>query len=233
MLRQYSLGLLLSFIISFAAWASPIELAKAPTFVDPNAISLALLPPPPAANSEEQRLDTAILMWEQSRRTVYDTQRAWGSVTLDPNYFNEALGVRFEESRFPQLFNIMKTVLADTRLYVDAFKVHYKRPRPYQDNPAIKPIIPLEESYSYPSGHGTRGMTLALVLAELFPTRREALLQTGYTLGQDRIIGGVHYPSDITASVTLAQAVSKSIIASDAFKTKIKAAQDEIKRIRQ
>ncbi len=231
MLRQYSMVLFFSFLINFSAWATSLELAKTPTFVDTNAISLELIPPPPLTDSLEQKMDTTILMWEQSRRTYYDTQRAWGSVTLDPSYFNEALGARFEESRFPQLFNIMQTVLADTRLYVDAFKVHYKRPRPYQANPDIKPIIPVEESYSYPSGHGTRGMTAALVLAELFPARREALIKTGVTLGQDRVIGGVHYPSDIEASVTLAQALAASIVASDTFKTQVKAAQDEINRI--
>ncbi|HLF66872.1 MAG TPA: hypothetical protein VI522_04570, partial [Gammaproteobacteria bacterium] len=100
MLRHYFLGLFFGFIIHFSAFATPLELAKAPTFVDANAIALEFLPPPPAADSLALKMDNAILMWEQGRHTYYDNQRAWGSVTLDPNYFNEALGVRFEESRF-------------------------------------------------------------------------------------------------------------------------------------
>lgn len=231
MSQRYSMCLFMGLILSFSAWATPLELAKTPTFVSPNAIQLELLPPPPAPDSLEQKMDNVILMWEQNSRTVYDGQRAWGSVTLTPSYFNEALGARLEESKYPQLYSLINMVMGDSKLYTDAFKNHYKRPRPYNASPAIKPMIPIEESFSYPSGHGTRGMTAALVLAELFPDRRDVLLQTGRTLGQDRIIGGVHYPSDIQAAVTLAESLAKSIIASDAFKTKAKAAQNEIRGI--
>lgn len=230
MLRSYALGLLL-IIVSSISWANPIKVAQMPTFIDPNTISIEVLPPPPEADSLTLKMDTTILMWEQNSRTYYDLQRAWGSVTLEPSYFNQALNARFEESRFPQLYKLMKTVMADARLYVDAFKDHYKRARPFDADPNIKPAIPLEISYSYPSGHGTRGMTLALVLAEIFPARKEVILQTGLTLGQDRIIGGVHYPSDIQASVTLAQALAKAIINSETFKTQVKAAQAEIDQI--
>jgi acid phosphatase (class A) len=231
-MKQRHLGiLLLSLILSFSAFASTLAITKTPTFIEPQNISLETLPPPPTADSEAKKRDLAILMWEQNTRTYYDIERAWGSVTLEPSYFNQAIGVRFEENRYPKLYGLMKTVMADARIFIDAFKVHYKRPRPYQDHKDIKPAIPIEESYSYPSGHGTRGMTLALVYAEIFPERREQILTTGLSLGQDRIIGGVHYPSDIEASVKLAESLAKNIIASDAFKTKLKEAQDEIAQI--
>lgn len=230
MITRYFLSIFLC-ITSSMIWAASIQVAKNPTFVDPNDIALELLPAPPAADSLAFQMDTTVLMWEQNTRTEYDANRAWGSVTLTPSYFNEALNARFEESRFPQLYALMNMVLADARLYVDAFKDQYKRPRPYQNDPKVIPIIPIEESTSYPSGHGTRGMTLALVFAEIFPKRSDVLIATGYTLGQDRVMGGVHYPSDISASVTLAQALAESIIASDAFKMKVNEAKDEIASI--
>jgi acid phosphatase (class A) len=232
MLRQYTIGFLLVFI-SISAWANALELVNQPSYIDTKDITLAVIPAPPAADSLQQKMDTAILMWEQDRRTYYDAQRAWASVTLDPSSYNEALNARFEESRFPKLYQILKTVFADARLYVDAFKLHYMRERPYDADPNIKTVIPREESTSYPSGHATRGMTVALVLAEIFPEKREALLETGRQFGLDRVIGGVHYPSDIDASVKLAQALSQSIIASDAFKADVKNAQDEIVRLNQ
>lgn len=231
MLRQY-LSLFLFTFIAVCVQAANLEITKTPTFIDPKNIPFETLPPPVAANSDAQSRDMHIVMWEQNSRTIYDIERAWGSVTLEPSYFNEALGVRFEEARYPKLYAIMKTVMNDARIFVDAFKVHYQRPRPYQDSKDVKPVIPVEESYTYPSGHGTRGMTLALVYAELFPKQKEALLKTGLTLGQDRVIGGVHYPSDIEASVILAQALAKNIIASPTFKTQIKDAQDEIVQIK-
>lgn len=230
MLRQYSLGLFL-FFISFSLWASELQLTKPPVFVNPSDITLELFAPPPVKGSVEEKRDIDILMWEIDSRTIYDAQRAWGSVTLTPSYFNEAINARFEEARYPKLYQLMTNVLGDARIYVDAFKAHYMRPRPYQDNPDLQPIIPVEESSSYPSGHATRGMTAALVFAEIFPQRHEVLVKTGLSLGQDRVIGGVHYPSDIEASVVLAQALAKSITKSDAFKAQVKAAQDEIKSI--
>ncbi|MGA2654686.1 MAG: phosphatase PAP2 family protein [Gammaproteobacteria bacterium] len=223
---------LLSLILSFSAFATSLEIAKTPTFIDPQAITLETIAAPPAANSEAFKRDTDIILWEQNTRTYYDLERAFGSVTLEPSYFNQALNARFEEARFPKLYQLMKAVMAESKIYTDAYKIYYKRPRPYQDNKDIKPAIPIEESYSYPSGHGTRGMTLALVFAELFPAKRDALLKTGYSLGQDRVIGGVHYPSDIEGAVALAQVVAKNIIASDAFKAKVKDAQDEIAQIK-
>ncbi len=231
-MKHRNLGILfLSVIFSFSAFASTLAITKTPTFIDPQNITLETLPPP-AADAETKTRDLAILMWEQNSRTYYDIERAWGSVTLEPSYFNQALGVRFEEARYPKLYSLMKTVMADARIFIDAFKVQYKRPRPYQDNKDIKPAIPIEESYSYPSGHGTRGMTLALVYAEIFPDRHDQLLATGLSLGQDRIVGGVHYPSDIEGSVKLAQSLAKNIVASDAFKAQIKDAEAEIAQIK-
>ncbi|MFA6058574.1 MAG: phosphatase PAP2 family protein [Taibaiella sp.] len=229
-MRQYAVGLFL-FFISFSLFATDLQLTKTSTFVNPSDITLELLPPPSADGSPEQKRDIDILMWEIASRTIYDEQRAWGSVTLTPSYFNEAINARFEESRYPKLYQLMKTVADDAYIYINAFKTHYKSPRPYQDDPSIKPILPIEESYAYPSGHATRGMTMALVFAEIFPQKREQLIKVGYGLGQDRVIGGVHYPSDIEASVVLAQALAKSIIKSDAFKTQIKVAQQEIDHI--
>ncbi len=231
MLRKSLFSFLLSSIITVSAWATPLELAKAPTFVDPASITLEVIPPPPAAGSLQQARDLTILMWEQNRRTMYDAQRAWGSVTLEPSYFNEALNARFEEARYPKLYNLMKAVLGDAKIFTDALKLHYKVARPYDADPTMQPIIPVEESFTYPSGHAARGMTSALVLAELFPARRDELLQVGLTLGQDRVIGGVHYVSDIESSVILSQALAQSIIASDAFKAQVLAAQDEINAI--
>lgn len=229
-MRQYTLGLFL-FFISLSLWAADLQLAKSPVFVNPSDITLELLAAPPADGTIEKKRDIDILMWEIDSRTIYDEQRSWGSVTLTPSYFNEAISARFEEARYPKLYQLMTGVLGDARIYIDAFKAHYMRPRPYQDNPALQPIIPVEESSSYPSGHATRGMTAALVFAEIFPQRHDILVKTGLELGQDRVIGGVHYPSDIEASVVLAQALAKSIIQSDVFKAQIKAAREEINSI--
>jgi acid phosphatase (class A) len=70
-----------------------------------------------------------------------------------------------------------------------------------------------EESFSYPSGHATRGVLAARVLAELAPARRAELLRLGEQVGYDRVVGGVHYPSDVLAGQRLGAALADELLA--------------------
>ena len=51
-------------------------------------------------------------------------------------------------------------------------------------------------------------MLFAEVLAEIYPDQRDALLARGRQIGFDRIIGGVHYPSDVVAGAALGTLVA-------------------------
>ena len=82
--------------------------------------------------------------------------------------------------------------------------------------------------YSYPSGHSTRGTLFALLLAELFPDRREAILAKGRDSGWLRVQGGVHYPTDIYAGRVLGQALARKFLSSPAFQRDFAAAQAEL-----
>ena len=81
----------------------------------------------------------------------------------------------------------------------------------------IKPAADLEKSMSYPSGHATRGIIFALVLAELVPAQKDAILARGKQIGDDRVLAGVHFPSDVVAGQTLAKAILAQLMASEAF----------------
>jgi len=49
----------------------------------------------------------------------------------------------------------------------------------------------------------TRLFAFALLLAELAPERRDAILEAGRQVGVDRVVGGVHFPTDIEAGQRL------------------------------
>jgi hypothetical protein len=77
------------------------------------------------------------------------------------------------------------------------------RLRPFVQHPIL--VIPLFTTgdFSYPSGHAS-GMELqARILAELFPKKREALLQRARQIADGRVVAGVHYASDTEAGLTL------------------------------
>lgn len=93
----------------------------------------------------------------------------------------------------------------------------FKRPRPFVSNPLIKPCIPLEKSYAYPSGHTTLARALAHVLAHKYPERAEQFIQRADQVAFHRVLGGVHHPSDIVAGKKLGDALARKLLKSRKF----------------
>ncbi len=56
---------------------------------------------------------------------------------------------------------------------------------------------------SFPSGHATSIMALAVGLAFLMPRLRYVFLMLGFWVGFARIATGAHYPSDVLAGLAL------------------------------
>ena len=190
------LALLLPLGTALRAQAS-VELPKVPELV-------AFLGPYPAVESEEGKADLAIVLWHQRIRTQPEIQRAQSEVKLVLGAYATAAGVSLDAVQYPKTIALIDKVGKDIKVVTDGLKVHFKRPRPYMTDTRVQPAIERETSPSYPSGHATRGLVFAIVLAELAPERRELLLARGRLVGVDRVIGGVHYPSDIESGQRLA-----------------------------
>jgi membrane-associated phospholipid phosphatase len=159
--------------------------------------------PYPAVDSEAGKADLAIVLWHQRTRTSFEVQRALSEVKLGLSAYSEAMGLPLDGTRFPKTAALIDKAGRDIKIVTDGLKKHFGRPRPYQADSRVQPAIERELSPSYPSGHATRGLAYAMVLAELAPERREALLAQGRLVGVDRVIGGVHYPSDVEAGQRL------------------------------
>ena len=61
------------------------------------------------------------------------------------------------------------------------------------------PAMNLVDSPSFPSGHTTYGYTGALLLALLTPERYREMIARGAEYGEDRIVVGAHYATDVMA----------------------------------
>lgn len=66
---------------------------------------------------------------------------------------------------------------------------------------------------SFPSGHTTTAMSLALSLALIFPRLREPLIVTAVLVGVSRVVLGIHWVSDTIAGAGLAYATVTIIAA--------------------
>ena len=168
----------------------------------------------PAKGSVEERLEIDLLLHYQNTRTMEDCQlaAAQDEVTLENLFVKNDGPLSAEEAKEIEPKILAAYVEAGVNIYIA--KKTFDRPRPYEANPAIIPCVPKEKSRAYPSGHTTLARILANVLGELYPERAEDFKHRADQIAMNRIIGGVHHPSDITAGNKLADYLSDKVLKS-------------------
>lgn len=191
----------------------------------------ALLAPPPVLGSAEDRFDLECAYTAHTAATPAEIALGQDENTLTIYHYAPAIGAWFTPGKFPRTDALFKEVEAEAKAVVDDSKKYFKRPRPYHVAPARFPHAIEHEDpthYSYPSGHSTRGTVFALLLAELFPDRREAILAKGREAGWLRVQGGVHYPTDIYAGRVLGQELARDFLHSESFQHDLAEARAEL-----
>jgi acid phosphatase (class A) len=190
---------------------------------------IALLPPPPPLGTAEDVADRESTLRIYTARTPAEVALGKSEHTVTIFAFTSTIGPFFRPGKFPQTEALFAEVEAETKKIVNTAKNTWKRPRPFVADPArfAEPGDP-EKSPGYPSGHSTRGTVFALLLAEIFPERREAILAKGRNIGWTRVEIGVHTPLDIYGGRVLGQALAREFLHSPAFQADLAAARAEI-----
>lgn len=159
----------------------------------------------PAKGSAGEAKDDATLLKWQSVRTKKECDFAASQSRLNvEKVFVKPVGP-LEDHEFDSLKLKLLKLEARTGTNSLLAKRLYNRPRPYVRNHNIKPCIPLESSSSYPSGHAAMGMATGKLLAHYFPEHAEEIMQVALQVGTNRIIGGVHHPTDVEAGRKLGE----------------------------
>ncbi len=193
--------------------------------------TMALLAPPPAAGSAEAKADLENTFVIHSSATPAELALAKDENKLTIFHFAPVIGVWLVPGKFPKTEALFKAVEAEAKAATDSAKKFYQRPRPYHLEPARFPHSIEHEDpthYSYPSGHSTRGIVFAFLLAELFPDKREAILAKGREAGWLRVQGGVHFPTDIYAGRVLGQELARDFLRSPEFQADLAAVKAEL-----
>jgi acid phosphatase (class A) len=188
---------------------------------------VALLAPPPAAGSEEEAADLQMSREVVTARTSAQTATAVEDMKLNIFNFAQAIGPIFQPGKFPKTEALLAKVRTESEEVVHASKIHWKRQRPCQVDASLA-FGKRESSFSYPSGHSTVGTVQALVLAELFPDKREAILALGRRIGWDRVLTGYHFLTDVRAGRVLGQAIVREMMANPLFQRDLAEAAVEI-----
>jgi acid phosphatase (class A) len=192
---------------------------------------VALLAPPPVPGSAEQAADLDTAFRAYSAASPDDRAHSIDEIKLKVFHFAPAIGPWFTPGKFPKTEALFKEIEAEAKAVTSRGKKHWQRIRPYHVDPArFSNAIEHEEitDYSYPSGHSTRATVFALLLAELFPDKHDALLALSRDIGWRRVEGGVHYPTDIYAGRVLGQAIVRELLVNPVFQHDLAAAKAEL-----
>jgi len=190
-----------------------------------------LLAPPPLPDSAEQAADMAAVRAVYQAASEMDKQAAYAEKKFSVFNFTGAVGAYFVETNLPKTTAFFEKVQLDAETVTDLGKDYFHRPRPFTTDTNLA-NGKLEKSFSYPSGHSTESMVLALVLADLLPDQHDAILAHARQMGWHRVQIARHYPTDIYAGRVLAQAIVKQFKKSDELEKAAAEAKAEIEAAR-
>ncbi|MFV0477125.1 MAG: acid phosphatase [Parahaliea sp.] len=202
--------------------------------------SAALLPAAPAQDSALQTAD------EEANLAYQDLRggQRWNLAVRDANLyfpaaaetFSCALNLPIGEQQTPFLYRVLRRTLADAGLSTYGAKNKYQRIRPFMVNNLVSCTPDEEEALrkdgSYPSGHTTIGWTWALLLAELAPERKDAILQRGWAFGESREICNVHWNSDTDMGRIMGSSAVAALHSNAEFKADFAQAKREVTALR-
>jgi acid phosphatase (class A) len=205
---------------------------KAAYYIDPTVMDLeALVPDPPAVGSAVQKAELAELHKIEAARTPEQAKRAKEDEDDESIFaYKTVFGPGFSAEALPVIAVLGDHVKNEQSVAGGALKLVFKRPRPYQSDATLHPVCDLTEMpNSYPSGHGLTGYLEGLTLAELVPEKRVEILARADDYAHNRLVCGVHYPSDEEASRKIAYVVFGYMLATPRFQKDLAAARVEMK----
>ncbi len=176
------------------------------------------VPPPPRPGSAESKRDFQELRRWQNVRTEAEcaTARAQNFMSAEV-LFGPSTGL-LTKREFAALEHLLTEVIETAENEARPYKEEFRRPRPYDTDSEISPCIRKPGgAKSYPSSHAAAGMAGGLVLADLFPARAEEFRAAGIQIGTNRVLGGVHHPSDVETGQSIGEQIHQALESSREF----------------
>ncbi len=203
---------------------------KAAYYIDPAVLDLpALIPDPPAVDSPANKAELVELHRIEQSRTPAQVAAARADEDEEDMFaYKSVLGADFTADGLPITAELGVHVKNEQSVAGGALKAVFARPRPYQTDKTLHPVCALTMSAnSYPSGHALTGYLEGFTLAEIVPEKRAEILARADDHAHNRLVCGVHYPSDIEASRRVALVVFGYMMATPKFQSDLAAAKAE------
>jgi acid phosphatase (class A) len=174
---------------------------------------VSLLPAPPAADSTDTKGELGELLVIQVGRTPDMVARAQADAVEEVWRFADVIGPKFTPDNLPKTAAFFERLVATDNAVVEPAKSAFARLRPHLVSDLIKPVVKLSASGSWPSSHASLGTLMGIVLGDMLPEKRTAIMDRAWTYAENRLVAGMHFPSDIEMG-----RISGSIIAAFAMK---------------
>ncbi len=191
-------------------------------YLNPSQLDLThLLPPPPDVASAQALADEQQVAAAVAARSRTQLLQAEDASVRTVFFYEPSAGPGFTAERLPVTAAFFARIGSDVKELIDGAKSYWARPRP---DGAQK------RRGSYPSGHAAFAAASAIVLAQLLPGKRDAIFTQARTFAENRIILGVHYPSDVASGWTAGTLAAYVMMSDAAFRRDYAAAAAELRR---
>ncbi len=177
-----------------------------------------LIASPPIPGSSDHQADFVELKRAQNVRSNEECEIADSQSFLSvASFYGPETGL-LSAGQLKVVEEFVEEVIETATEEVHPFKDQFQRPRPYTTDSSIRPCIRRPGGdRSYPSAHAAAGVLSALVVADLIPAQAEEFLAAGIQVGENRVLGGVHHPSDVVAGRKLAEQFYEALSSNQRF----------------
>jgi len=207
--------------------------AEPKPFTDDKEVNLlTLLAPPPANDSATTKAELDALFTLQNSRSKTQSDRGVADDKEEVWRFADVIGnPDFTPAKLPVFTAFFDRVVATEPAVVDPAKDTFKRPRPHMADSRINPLVKKKSSGSYPSGHTTIGTVMGIVLSNMIPEKRVALMARAWEFGNNRLVVGIHYASDIEAGRLSGYAIAAVLATHADYNKEFEAAKAELRGV--
>jgi acid phosphatase (class A) len=217
MTRAFALVAVLAATIASAPASAPHYY-----YLDPAKLDLSiLLPPPPDAASAAERSDEEQVAAAVAARSPAQLFEAEEASKRSIFFFAASIGPGFTAAQLPVTARLFLHVRSDVGNLINAAKIYWDRPRPSGAQ---------KRRGSYPSGHAAFAASSAILLSQLVPEKRDAIFSQARTFAENRILLGLHYPSDVASGWTAGTLAAYVMMHDRAFESDFAAAKAELLR---
>ena len=200
----------------------------------------AFILPPPSSTDGAYANDVYYYKWGRDKRANEElSEQALSdeNASLYRVFGEDVIGITLSRRTTPEIIRLCERAASDANKANSAVKDEYQRPRPFVtfEEPSLNPDNDASkaESYSYPSGHASRGYAFALALCTVVPEHTSEIMLRAQYYALNRVVCGHHWKSDIDASLLLASAMFANIVCTDEYQQQLVKAREEYKRVKE